>query len=191
MRYALLLLAACSPDIASGVYLCGAEQTCPNGMLCDAETTTCVNSDTATTFSCVAAKGTQAAPLQLGQVTCGVNTIEDQSCLVENGDIWYAFTVQTGCNVSVDALFKVESSYAFAPLTLELRDATGATVLGSATAGCPNVKTPDKTGQYAYCLSQTLTMGMSYTLHVLPTGEANCGGECNYNNYRLDITQSP
>lgn len=191
MRYALLFVAACSPEIVPGVYLCGAEQFCPDGMSCDGATATCVLDDTTTKYACTAPERTETAPLQFAQVTCGVNPIEDQSCLSEGGEAWYAFKVQDLCNVSVDATFQVVSPYAFAPLTVELYDATGATKLGDATAGCPNKDAPDKSGVYAYCLAQTLTPGSSYLLRVLPSGEANCGGTCNYNTYLLDIIPSP
>lgn len=195
MRYALIscagFLAACSPDIANQAYLCGAEESCPDGFTCDAETVSCVRSDTVTTYSCISPNATLATAADIGQVTCGVRTVEDASCITTGGEAWYKFTVMTGCNVSVDAQFEVASPLAFAPLTVELRDAAGATVIETAKSSCPNVAAPDKTGEYAYCINTTLTPGMSYTVHIAPTGEANCGGNCNFNTFRFDISASP
>ena len=55
MRAALLVLvlvAACSPDIATGSYYCGPEELCPPDQTCDGPTNSCVAGGTEQAFVC-------------------------------------------------------------------------------------------------------------------------------------------
>ena len=82
---------------------------------------------------------------------------------------------------------EIASALAFETVTVELFDATGGAKLATATA-CANKGSPETTGEYALCLQQTLTPGSSHTLHVTPTGDADCAGSCAFNRYRMTAT---
>ena len=189
-------LAACSPDISTGTYLCGAEQDCPEGQVCNGADSTCVIPSSAVPFACMAAAEANepdqdvAHAHQLGTLACVAPLLEITGCLA-NGDKddWYAFSIQAGCtSVSID--LGVASSYAFEPVTIDLADATGATVLATGSTTCANTGKPEVTGEYKYCITQMLAPSTAYTLHVKPTGDATCGGSCAFNRYRLTATTS-
>ena len=51
MRAALVLLAACSPDITGGSYLCGANASCPPNEACNGTDNSCVLAGTQDVFA--------------------------------------------------------------------------------------------------------------------------------------------
>ena len=68
MRAALsliVLLAACSPEIVSGAYLCGPEASCPDGQECNGEDNVCVLPGGAKPFGC-GDKITEVEPNDVG-----------------------------------------------------------------------------------------------------------------------------
>lgn len=195
MRARLLLLAlgACSPDIATGAYLCGPEQGCPDGQVCNGADNTCVIPASAMAFACDPAAETHepdqdaAHAASLGTLDCANATIVVTGCLAAgDGADWIAFVMRPECTTgSISA--QVSSALAFEPVTIDLFDAAGTTKVASADATCPSTASPDTTGEYAACLAHPLTPGTSYTLRVAPTGDATCGGACAFNRYRLTV----
>jgi hypothetical protein len=189
-------LVACSPDIATGAYLCGPEEGCPDGQVCNGADNTCVIPTSATTFACDPAAEAHepdedaAHAASLGTLDCANAPILVNGCLAAHDTAdWISFVMRPACtSASISA--SIASPLAFEPVTVELFDATGATKLAGADATCPNTSASDKTGEYAACLQLALTPGTSYTLRVSPTGDASCGGSCAFNRYRLTVLGS-
>jgi hypothetical protein len=190
---AFLGLVACSPDIATGAYLCGPEQGCPSGQVCNGVDNTCVIPTSAMPFACDPATETHEPDedathaASLGTLDCANAPILVNGCLAaHDGADWISFVMRPDCTTgSISA--SIASPLAFEPVTVDLFDATGTTKLAGADATCPNTSASDTTGEYADCLQQALTPGTSYTLRVTPTGDANCGGSCAFNRYRLTV----
>jgi hypothetical protein len=68
---------------------------------------------------------------------------------------------------------------------MQLTDAAGATML--ATSGECDPDPSSNAGDLALCLTMTLANTTSYALVVAPTGEDDCGGDCNFNTYTLTL----
>ena len=111
MRAAILglVLAACSPDIESGAYICGPEQSCPPGDQCNGADNTCVDPITAVPFACLPEEehepdNTPAQGQQISSLACVSAVFSQDGCLAAGDDAdWYRFTTPTGCNaIEVD-----------------------------------------------------------------------------------------
>ena len=183
---------ACSPVIATGDYLCGTEESCPEGQVCNGADNTCVIPASAEMFACDPAVETHepdedaAHAAALGTSRAHVSIpIVIEGCLANNDkDDWYSFATDAQCT-SQQLTASLAAPIAFESLTLELFDATGATKLATAADNCTGVQSPDVSGEATLCISQMLAPGTSYTLHVTPTGQDTCGGSCAFNRYRL------
>ena len=192
----LLALAACSPDIATGAYLCGAEESCPEGQVCNGADNTCVIPTSATAFACdpmaeIHEPDQDAAhAAMLGAIDCVSQPVNINGCLANNDkDDWFTFATKPECTSQAIAA-SIASPIAFEPVTLELYDATGATKLATAADTCTSVQPPDLSGESTLCIAQMLTPGGAYALRVTPTGTANCAGACAFNRYRLVLQTS-
>jgi hypothetical protein len=183
-----VVLAACSPEIATGDYLCGAEESCPEGQVCDLASYTCVIPSLAMPFVCDPDADEDAAhATSLGFIDCVSQPIDRDECLGNTDkDDWFAFTTNPGCSSEVLSV-SVAAPVAFEAVTVELFDATGTTMVATAADTCTSVESPDMNGETTRCISQTLVPGNSYTLRVTPTGDGDCGGKCAFNYYRLIV----
>lgn len=187
-------LAACSPDIATGAYLCGAEELCPESQVCNGADNTCVAPSTQVAFACTTVEEAREPDqdvghaFSLGTLDCVAQPVIVNGCLAAGDhDDWIAFATRAECSTTAISL-TILSPLAFEPVTVELGDATGAK-LGEATAeACDRQASPDDTGTYALCLVQSLTPGQRYTLRVTPRGDADCGGTCGFNRYSLSTS---
>ena len=192
----IVLAAACSPAIATGTYLCGAEEDCPEGQQCNGADNTCVIPTSAVAFACDPMTETRepdqdvAHADPLGTLACVSSPLVIAGCLA-NGDKddWFTFSTRADCT-SVAINLSIASALAFEPVTFELADATSGAKVASGAANCANVEAPDVSGEYTYCITQMLAPGTAYTLRVTPTGDATCGGNCAFNRYRLTATTS-
>lgn len=191
MRAAWLLVAvvaACTPEITPGVYLCGPERACPDGMACNAPDRTCVLPGAAEPFACGDGAETEpndsaALAQSLGNLNCASRVVEIPGCAAgSDGEDWFAFEVPDTCTtVAVEA--RLAFPLAFEVLEIDLRTADGTLV--AAGAGCGS-EVPDD-GDDHRCLSQALTPGGRYVLRVARSGEGDCGGACAHNRYTLDV----
>ncbi|HEY1557430.1 MAG TPA: hypothetical protein VGF94_21490 [Kofleriaceae bacterium] len=180
-------LAACQPSVATGTYLCGDEELCPEGQACDGPTGTCVVASTAQPFACMDMHEPDGMPQQafvLPQLTCVSSLYTEDDCLVA-GDAadWRSFTTPSGCT-AVAAQIEIEFPIAFEPLTLQLWD-LGADTMLAAGGSCMNPS--NGAGVDSLCVSQNLVSGGSYGIAVQPAGGADCGGSCNFNRYTLSV----
>jgi hypothetical protein len=74
---------------------------------------------------------------------------------------------------------------AFEALGLELWDLASNTQVQAAMP-CAADGTGES-GDELRCLKATLTPGKAYGLHLTPTGDGTCSGECAFNSYTLRV----
>jgi len=191
MRLALLALAlaACSPEITPGTYLCGDEELCPEGQACDGLTNTCELPSAARPFECgedideVEPNDAFQSAQPVDGLQCVSRVAEVHGCSRKDGspEDWFGFAVP-GCT-TVRATARIAFPLAFEPLVLELRDANG-TVKGTAEI-CASDDKDD--GDAEMCLDAPVTPSSQYALRVAGAGSADCDGECAYNRYTLTM----
>jgi hypothetical protein len=189
IAFALLLaFAACTPDIASGSYLCGPEGSCPEGQACNGPDNTCVLASVVQPFSCEADfdfepdnSATEAHVVP--DLGCISAPFTNNNCMTAGDSAdWLKFTAPTGClAVAVEA--RLAFTIAFEELGLELWDLDTNTKL----AGEGMCQQGIEIGLERRCLDFTLTAGVNYGVKVYPTGEGACDGTCNYNRYSVGI----
>jgi len=184
----LALVAACSPDVAPGAYLCGPDGSCPEDQVCNPADGVCVLPALVQPFQCVPDFESepddaldQAFPLEL--VDCGQLGQFTEACMpADDVSDWYELTVPASCGArSLDA--RVSFSVGFEELTLELVDLATGAVLGTGTS-CED---PGDRGVVLSCVTGNLVPDTRYGLHVIPTGDGDCDGDCAYNRYTLRL----
>jgi hypothetical protein len=187
--FAMLLVAACAPDIAPGAYVCGPEEACPDDMKCDRATAICVSPTNAAPFACGdrnaddPSNETPATAQSVGDLACTSLVAEVRSCLPagDSGD-FYTFRVLDGCtNARLRA--SVVFPIAFERLVLQLGK-QGETPVTIDTA-CPVGGTVDD-GNGVTCLDATVSSG-TYVIGVVPDGTGNCDNECRFNRYQVGV----
>jgi hypothetical protein len=181
-------VAACSPDVAPGTYLCGPEELCPDGLVCNGPDNICVSPSAQQAFDCgkfsdVPGDDAPATAQDLGELTCVSLVREKRGCLPfgDSGD-FYTFTVSSNCtNVRVKA--SVVYPVAFQSLALQVgkQGETPATV----DSPCTGFRAPDEADAVS-CLDAPVGPG-TYTLSVIPDGAGNCDGNCRFNRYGLAV----
>jgi hypothetical protein len=187
-----LCLVGCAPDIVSGSYLCGPEQSCPPEQSCNGPDNVCVLTSTVMPFACDPQTelhepdNTPAQALMLPNPTCVSTPVSDIGCLAAGDDQdWVAFAAPTAC-IAVEVNARVTFPVAFEPLDLELWDLTSMTMVSG--GGACAQSTGLAAGADERCLKTTLIQGDTYGIKVKPAGGGDCGGTCNYNRYTLNIT---
>jgi len=188
--FVLLAVAACTPHIASGSYLCGPEQQCPDNQLCNGPDNLCVAQSLARPFECTDAfpnpvnDDAPSAGIPLAGLQCVSGVSESAGCLTDDdaGD-WYQFDTPAGCTaVAVD--IKVTFALAFEPVALQLATDNGAPA--PVDSPCRN-PLPEETGSDVRCVHMTLPAGHHFALGVLHSASADCSGRCAHNRYTLDL----
>jgi hypothetical protein len=196
VRLALLvvLVAGCTETIAPGVYLCGEEQLCPEGMACNGIDNVCVTPAQAQPFSCIAEDNPDhvgaeapATGIEVAELTCVSPIREIAGCLLASdpGD-WYQFDVPDNC-VAVQIEARVVLPIAFEQLAMELVTGDGAPV--RVDEDCVGSQLPDQ-GFVARCFKQTVTNGSHHAIGMVHSGDLDCGGACGNNRYTLQIRLS-
>ncbi len=191
MRRALLalVLAACSPEIAPGAYLCGPEQLCPEGQACNAPDNVCVLESQAQPFACdpdfdPPGDDTPATAISVGTLACVSPVRELDGCMAAGDDAdWHAIEIPDGCTavqIEVTLAFPI----AFEELGLQLSSAGGpGTAVGTP---CGSSRAPDE-GEALRCFEMTVTPGGRYAVGVVAEGTGTCDGACAFNRYRLRV----
>lgn len=190
MRAALLLaLAACSPEIATGSYLCGPEEKCPPGEACDGISDSCVLESGAMPFACemgteFPGDDTSMTAQQVPALACVSPPYHRAECMpVGDAADWFAFATPSTCT-SVEVQARIAFPVAYEGLALELWDLSTNMPIGT------DVPCADTVGDPAHverCINLTIPPGGSYGLLVKPTGQGTCGGACAYNRYDLTV----
>lgn len=191
MRALLLVLAvaACTPDISPGAYLCGPEQSCPDDLACDGVDHVCVLPTAAQPFACGAGDEVEpnndlagAQPV-LPNATCASLPVELAGCIADDDSAdYYRIAVPTGCT-AVSASARLSFPLAFMPLAVTIVDRDGAVLAEGAP--CENDEPDD--GETRMCVVANVTPGQDALVRVEGTGEATCGGACAHNQYLLTM----
>lgn len=187
---AFAALAACTPDIAPGTYLCGPEGLCPDGQACNGPDNVCVSEATVQPFACgakyedVPGDDTPATGQQQGELPCVSPVRVTEGCLPggDPGDFFRFSTPATCAAVKVRAT--VEFPIAFGAVGLAF--AAGDAAPTGVEMPCPPSRVPSE-GHANRCFEMTLTPGASYALGVALDGTEDCGGTCAHNRYVLDF----
>lgn len=184
---AMLVLGACSPEIVTGAYLCGPDESCPDGQTCNGVTALCVSPSSAQAFTCgddlteIEPNNGAGAAQAFPALACASTVAEIQGCTpLDDSEDWFGFDVPPTCSTTV-AHLRISSSIAWESLGLELSGPNGTF---DATA-CSDSFPDDGTVQL--CLDHEVTAGAHYTVRVSPAGDGNCDGACSYNRYRLGL----
>ena len=182
----IALLSACSPEIVQGAYLCGPDESCPDGQKCNGVDNVCVLPSGAKPFECgdkiteVEPNNGAAAAQTIANLACASPLIQIKGCTpAADAEDWYAFDVPATCTATV-ATVRLDFPLAFEQLSVELAGKTGS------QADCGSTAPPDD-GSDTVCLSTPVTAGQRYTLRVARSGVGNCDGQCGYNRYSLSL----
>ncbi len=194
MRAALLTLvalAACKPEVGYDTYLCGIEEDCPEGQLCNGPDARCVNAASVEPFACDPSvehepDNTVAQAFVLPPLACASALLSQDGCIAQ-GDTedWFAFAVPPDCTAVV-AHLRISYPIAFEEVPFEIADAEGNVLEVAGECGA------DETSLAAYglvdrCLKRTVTPGKSYAVHVKADPAMACNGDCAFNRYTLTL----
>ena len=129
----LLALTGCSVDIASGAYLCGPEQLCPENLVCNGPDNRCVLPSVREDFRCElgtppedpSADDQASTGNMVPDLDCVSPSFERENCLDLGDSIdWYQIDTPAECNaVAIEA--RVEYPIAFQPVGLRFSDDGG------------------------------------------------------------------
>lgn len=191
--FALVLVAACTPDIVSGSYLCGPNAACPENLACNGPDNTCVLASTAEPFSCDPDENTEpddtaAMAHAISNLDCQSVPYVNANCMLEgDAEDWVKLATPATCT-SVTIHARITYTLAFERLAIELWNLDSNTMLGVDTA-CPNT---GEAGEELRCLDAGLTAGTNYGIKVRPAQDevGNCSGNCSYNRYTLRVQLS-
>jgi len=183
----LVVVAACSPSIAPGAYLCGANQACPPDQVCDGTSDTCVLKGTETPFTCdgdVAGDDSAANAQSIPQLECVSPPFVAAGCMpAGDGQDWLKLTVPSVCT-SVEIEARLAYPVAYEKLALELWDLGTNAPIGTDVPCAQGANDPS---QVVRCITLTVTPGGQYGLVVKATSDGDCGGSCAYNRYDLSV----
>jgi hypothetical protein len=192
MRATLLCaaLAACTPSIATGAYLCGPESSCPTGQVCNGPDNTCVSPSVAEAFACDPGALHEpdqdlAHAFQLPHLDCVSSPVTASGCLAA-GDTqnFLALDVPASC-ITVEVEARITFPVAFEPLKIELQAADGSS-LGAGT-DCKGAPSSDDNGIGQSCFNVTVQPGSHLGIGTSPVGGEDCSGTCNFNRYSLIV----
>ena len=180
-------LAACSPEVAPGTYVCGPEELCPDDLKCDRVTAICEVPASANEFACgdmhvdVPGDDAPATAQSLGDFACVSLVTERRSCLPvgDSGD-FYTFKVADNCT-SVHVQASVVYPIAFERLVLQLAK-QGETPVTIDT----KCNRTGADGDGVSCLDAPVGPG-TYVIGVVPDGTGTCDNECRFNRYGISV----
>lgn len=186
----LVVLGACSPEIATGSYLCGAQRSCPPDQACDGVTDTCVDTAAALPFACAdntehPGDDTSATARPIPMLACVSPPYRESGCMpIGDTADWFQLATPASCTaVEIDA--RLVFPVAYQGLSLELWDLTMNSPIGT------DIPCPDGIADPAHverCVNLKVTPGGNYGLLVKPSGQGTCDGSCDYNRYDLSVS---
>lgn len=190
MRAALLglALAACSPDIVPGSFLCGPEQACSPGYVCSGSDNSCEDPSTASAFACTDQEeasepdNSPSTGAVLPALGCVSELLSIDGCLAAGDSAdWFQLATPSCCTA---VAVNVEVTYPIAnePVAVMLGDASGAMLAADTSCAMAATNALDNR-----CITMTLANSTGYTIEVSPSGGDDCGGACNYNRYTLTV----
>lgn len=196
MRLVLVVVlgvAACTPEIGPGTYFCGPERLCPPELSCDDTSYTCVAPTSVQPFACpmgfddAEPDDDMANAQDLGELECGLPAIQNGASCVVDGDPadYYKFVYNQDCQGSNPHLqIRLRYPIALVPLQVELLDDSGSVLAAGEICTSPI----DTSGRERLCIDIPPVTGTTYFVRVArPADAPNCDGDCDYNQYLLDI----
>lgn len=190
---ALATTVACSPEIGSDTYFCGPEGLCPPDLRCDDNTFTCRTPILFTPFECPAESevaepdNDQASAFDLGVLGCGDVIMQDApGCAPDPSDVdLIRFEYLDNCN-GPDPRIVINSRFPIAhvPLTLEVIDDTGAVV----ATGEPCTPRDNFSGRDTLCIEDRPPAGVYFIRIQTDAAGPDCGGECAFNQYLINVS---
>jgi hypothetical protein len=185
---AFAILGGCTPDIVSGAYLCGPDESCADEQVCSPASGLCVGPNSVAAFACgedqseVEPNNSKAGAQVIQALGCASTLAEIRGCTpAGDADDWFVFEVPATCITTI-AHVRLSSSIAFQTLGVTLSGPNGTF---EATSTC-STSFPDD-GEVEICLDQAVTPGATYAVRVGPAGGGNCDGGCPYNRYSLHL----
>jgi hypothetical protein len=186
---AVVMFAACSPEIAPGAYLCGAEESCPPGQACDGSSDSCVLASAATPFVCEdgtehAGDDTSMTARPIPALACVSPPYRESGCMPA-GDMadWFSLSTPASCT-AVEVQARIVVPIAYEALSMELWDLGANQKVGSDIACPDSVQDPAHAER---CITLPVNPGGHYGLVIAPAGTGTCGGACAYNRYELSV----
>lgn len=190
MRVLLVtVVAACSPTITPGSYLCGPQEACPSGQVCDGVTDSCVLKGTEVPFMCeagtdVPGDDTAAMARQVPQLQCVSPPFTAGGCLpVGDAQDWFKLSTPSVCS-TVEIQARITYPVAYEKLSLELWDLGTNAPVGTDT---PCAQSANDPAHVERCITLPATPGTDYGLVIKAEPDGNCGGACAYNRYDLTV----
>lgn len=189
---ALVVCAACEPEIGNSTYFCGPERLCPPDQVCDDNSFTCVGPTVAVPFACTD-DANVAEPddlpsmaLTTGALACGVSPLDLSLGCVESVDDedYVTFDFDVDCNGS-DPRLEITLSYpiALVPLSLELLDANERVV----AEGELCTRDANFSGMDSVCIEMLPPAGTYFVRVSSDRDGGDCSGDCHFNQYTLSI----
>ena len=185
---AVAALAGCDPEILSGAYYCGPQMSCPSGEVCNAGDGTCGRPELARPFTCdpgsedAEPNDLPAAATPLSVSACPGISLDQLGCLPAAIDVdWLAVTLPAAC-AGAPLAVDVRYSVAFAPAVVDLMDAGGTTVLGTAT---PCNITGGIGLNDAVCLEAAVPASGTALIRIGLDPELDCDGACAFMHYTV------
>jgi len=186
---ALLAASGCDPEIGTGTYFCGPELFCPPNLECNPNDFTCELPGSFEAFSCPS--GSQSSEpnestseaLEIGELACNLTGAPRTLCISDFDDVDYV-SFEVGDCFGSDPHVEVEIRYpvAMAPLSFDIVDENDDVI----TTGEPCTPDQNFTGMDWMCAQLPPTPGR-YFVRVRATGDADCDGECRFNQYLLYV----
>jgi hypothetical protein len=184
-----LVVAACSPTINPGSYLCGAERSCPPDQTCDGLSDSCVLTGTEVPFTCDMGTDTPgddsaATATQIPQLQCVSPPFNVSGCMpAGDGQDWYKLSVLSACT-SVEVDVRMSYPVAYEKLSLELWDLSTNAPIGTDVQCVQSANDPAHVDR---CIKLTVNPGGDYGLVVKAQSDGDCDGACAYNRYDLSV----
>jgi hypothetical protein len=181
-------LAACTPEVVSGSYLCGPEATCPEDLVCDGAEDTCVLASMAEPFTCdpdtnLEPDDTSDEGFLIDPFGCASSFMNAECMLAEDSADWVTFVAPEQCSTAIAVQARLSFSVAWEVLGLELWDLDANMQL----ATDEECEQGADVRQVRRCLDHMLVPGTKYGVKVHPTGDGTCNGDCAYNRYSLSL----
>ena len=194
MRTILLIavlasVAACSPDIASGSYLCGPEGDCPEGQACNGDDNICVLAGAAKPFSCTAKMPTEpddtaAQGFVLPNMTCVSVPFVNQNCMLQ-GDTedWVAVSGSDGVHGSPGD----QRASRFRSRSSGSASSSGTSTRWRRSPRTRRARRKARQATRSAASTSRSTRGVNYGIKTHPAGDGTCDGQCAYNRYTLSV----
>lgn len=186
----LLALTACVPEIYDGAYLCGPEQTCPEGQTCDPSTAVCQGDPPRGAFACPDGSDADEPDDVQGDaprraVGCLGFPVEWTGCVTDAGDVDRTVLEIDAACVGRPLRLDVRTAIAFGQPEVTLLDASGQPLSAASCTTTPGISVD------AFACVATDAATATTEVRVTMPSDGTCDGACAFNRYALRATATP